>query len=560
MSVTTVAALEASPAEESRSDASVLLRRLISLALLFVVELTVISMRLDGPNLARRSSIAWFVAAWGDWVLRGIVGFAVLFATFSWLRNRAAVNAVSVELAASPVSFRLITAHLGTLGLFGVASYVIYGNVLSGSTLNVAFILWMILGCAAIALGSIAFIPAALWARIFTSSGRLWSYSLAAILAACISGFELRWLWRPTTAFTFQIVALILRPFLPNLTSDPANLTLSTPRFGVEISQACSGLEGAGLMLGFGVLWLILFRKECRFPQALLLIPAGIAALFFLNSVRIAALILIGNAGAEEIAAGGFHSQAGWIAFNLVALGFSLTAGRVQWFTRQETERLPKASTANSAVARYVLPLVVLLASGMAARAMTGTFEWLYPIRLLAGIAVLWAFRREYLRRRDGSPDWRFGWFGIAAGALVFASWMALDRLTGIVPASIPSELAAAPARLRLGWEIARTLAAVVTVPIIEELAFRGFLLRRLVSSDFEKVNLTRIPWFALAISAVFFGVLHGDRWIAGTIAGLLYGYAFVRKGRIGDAVIAHAVTNALIAVAVLGFNQWQLW
>jgi hypothetical protein len=28
----------------------------------------------------------------------------------------------------------------------------------------------------------------------------------------------------------------------------------------------------------------------------------------------------------------------------------------------------------------------------------------------------------------------------------------------------------------------------------------------------------------------------------------------------LGEAVVAHATTNALLAVAVLGFDQWELW
>jgi hypothetical protein len=33
-----------------------------------------------------------------------------------------------------------------------------------------------------------------------------------------------------------------------------------------------------------------------------------------------------------------------------------------------------------------------------------------------------------------------------------------------------------------------------------------------------------------------------------------------LRRGCIGDAIAAHATTNALIAVYVLAFHQWQLW
>ncbi len=33
-----------------------------------------------------------------------------------------------------------------------------------------------------------------------------------------------------------------------------------------------------------------------------------------------------------------------------------------------------------------------------------------------------------------------------------------------------------------------------------------------------------------------------------------------MRRGSLGEAVAAHAVSNGLIAIAVLGNNDWQLW
>jgi CAAX prenyl protease-like protein len=101
---------------------------------------------------------------------------------------------------------------------------------------------------------------------------------------------------------------------------------------------------------------------------------------------------------------------------------------------------------------------------------------------------------------------------------------------------------------------------AVVTVPIAEELAFRGFLLRRLISPDFDLVDFRRFTYTAVVISSVVFGVLHGGRWIAGTVAGVLYAAAMLRRGRIGEAVVAHATTNALIAAWVLVRGDWYLW
>ncbi|MGA2738457.1 MAG: CPBP family glutamic-type intramembrane protease [Bryobacteraceae bacterium] len=46
------------------------------------------------------------------------------------------------------------------------------------------------------------------------------------------------------------------------------------------------------------------------------------------------------------------------------------------------------------------------------------------------------------------------------------------------------------------------------TVPIPEELAFRGFLLRRLMAEDFESIPLGRVTWPALLVPSVAFGAL----------------------------------------------------
>ena len=81
--------------------------------------------------------------------------------------------------------------------------------------------------------------------------------------------------------------------------------------------------------------------------------------------------------------------------------------------------------------------------------------------------------------------------------------------------------------RLRCPVVSARLLQNVRPQPLLdrtiaEELAFRGFLLRRLVAEDFEAVPSGRFTWPALLLSSVAFGALHGSRWIAGTLAGLL--------------------------------------
>jgi len=198
----------------------------------------------------------------------------------------------------------------------------------------------------------------------------------------------------------------------------------------------------------------------------------------------------------------------------------------------------------------------MILGAGLVAGAMSAGFEWLYPLRFFAAAGALWAFRAKY-----SSLDWRVGWAGPAIGVGVFVLWIGLDRLTGGQGANVmPPALSTASGGARITWICFRVLAATVTVPLAEELAFRGFALRRLISQDFESVPFTRFTWFSVLVSSALFGVMHGTLWFAGIVAGLLYAWALIRRGRIGDAVAAHATTNALLAAYVLAFGAWRLW
>ncbi len=406
---------------------------------------------------------------------------------------------------------------------------------------------WIGAGLCAIGFGAFAFVRPTFWNQMARSTRYLWVVALLAALAAALGTSAMRLLWLPTTRVTFSIVQILLRPF-GAFSANPATMTIGNTRFSVEIAPECSGLEGIGLILAFTIVWLILFRRECRFPQALVLLPFGIVIAFLLNSMRIAGLILLGNAGFEGVAGGGFHSQAGWIAFTVVALGICLLAGEVSWIS---TARPVRTTHANPTAA-WVLPFVAILAAGMASRALSAGFEWLYSLRFFAAVIALWVFRRSYK-----SLDWRPDWTAPSAGVLVFLIWIGLGHS---VRGSMPEQLAAAPSAGAFAWLTFRVLGAVVTVPIAEEFAFRGFLLRRFISADFDAVSFRRFSWFAVVASSLLFGLLHGGRWIAGSLAGAIYALTVMRRGRPGNAIVAHATTNALLAIAVLVFHHWDLW
>ena len=535
---------------------SSLVQRILLVTLLFASELIIVSVWLDGASLVQRAGLIGIIGDWGSWVLRYIIGFAAIFVSFAYLKNKAALDGISGQQI--PIRWSLFAAHCCAMGIFVVLSFVLYGEGGSGSWADLLAACWFVAGISAIAFAGCTFLSWAVCSQLIRSTGHLWAYASIAAVSACFVGNVVRRLWQPASYLTLHLTKMFLSLFVSGIIANPATMSIGTQRFHVEIAPSCSGLEGIGLILAFGILWLLVFRKECRFPRSLILIPFGITLIFLLNAVRIAVLILIGNAGAEQIALGGFHSQAGWIAFSAVGVGFCFVIQRVPWFTtRQQTCESLGTATPNPTAA-FLLPFLMILAAGMIAGAAKGAgrLEWLYPLRFFAALGMFVVFRRSY-----ASLGWRCDWLAPAIGAIVFVIWVGLDRFSNpTLDHEVSITLMGYSPVARVTWIAFRVLAAVVTVPLAEELAFRGFLMRRLLSRDFELVSFRRFSWFALLASSLAFGLLHGGYWIAGSVAGILFGLAVIRRCRIGDAVVAHATANSLLAIYVLSYHRWHLW
>src|SRR4029079_14842034 len=127
-------------------------------------------------------------------------------------------------------------------------------------------------------------------------------------------------LWNPLATGTLWVVEKLLRCSFSDVVADPHRFIVGTQSFSVYIAPKCSGYEGIGLITVFLGSFLWWFRKELRFPHALVLMPIGIGTIWFANALRIAALVAIGTTISPTVAQYGFHSHAGWLAFNAVAL------------------------------------------------------------------------------------------------------------------------------------------------------------------------------------------------------------------------------------------------
>ena len=424
----------------------------------------------------------------------------------------------------------------------------------------------------AIVLLALACVPFREWIRTVRSNTSLCIAALLAGAAAGILRHPFQSLWNSSgfsvgaflQSATFHFVQAVLRHMLPDLVAEPAQFVLGTPRFLVYMAPECSGMEGLGLVLVFTFVWLWYFRKESRFPHALLLIPCALLSVWLLNVIRIAAIILIGNAGAPDVAMVGFHSQAGWIAFTTVALGFSMATRKISWVRRvpahadgviDESPGMAERDE-SPATAAYLVPFLAILAASFVSKAASGSFEWLYPLRLFAAAIAIWYFRNEYRR-----IDFRFGWAAPIAGAGVFLIWIAPSLWSREIAANaLSAALPALSPAMRSAWIAIRIAAAITTVPIAEELAFRGYLARRLISREFDAVPFSSLTWLSIGISSVAFGLLHGTHWFIGIIAGATYAWLLKRRGRIGEVIAAHATTNLLLAAWVLLRNDWALW
>lgn len=527
--------------------------RIAVLIIIFSVEKVFLDQFIDSQRAQAALGLGAIVHSAQHWGFRFLVAFVAATVVFTYVRGCVPLLLMDKSVRAVKLHLRWMLIHVFVVANLAALCHLLY----RGTTIGVPFaalvtILVAFSASAALA-AMLALAPGSLWLAVVRSLGAIWAYAaIAAVLGTGIWQWTER-LWEPASALTFELVKRVLWPVLPTLTADAVSHVLRTDRFAVEVTETCSGLEGMGLILAFTAAWLVYFRREYIFPRALLLAPVGLAAMFALNVLRIAVLMLIGHAGFPDVAASGFHSQAGWIAFNSVACALVYFSRRSTWLNRAASNFDAPTATHNP-TATHLMPLLAILAAGALSRAMSDGFESFYALRLVAGVSILTLYRRRLM-----ALDWRWSWRGPFLGMMIFIFWIICAHFL-LPAAALPGKLAAMPPAWRGIWVTSRVAAAVFIIPVAEELAYRGFLMRRLSSPDFESVPFRSVGWLPLTATAIVFGFAHGALWFPGIVAGMAFGLIVLRRGHLGEAVAAHCTTNALVAVSVLAAGDWQLW
>jgi len=409
----------------------------------------------------------------------------------------------------------------------------------------------------------LAVAPPRFWRRLVALAPTELLVSVACAVAVIIAAALTQEGWDTLSGATLTLSHWFLSLYEPNAWALPEHRILAAGDFKVQVFGACSGYEGVALIVVFLSVYMWVFRRELRFPNVLLLLPIGVAVVWCLNALRIAVLVSIGAHISPAVAIQGFHSAAGWICFLLVTFGCIAISRRVPFFfapagsqevpsgSRGVPIAAPAAAPPRPAVL-FLAPFVALMAASILESAFAPHDQWLYGARVAAIGGVLWWYRRDYLRYLSSvSPA------AILVGVAVGAVWIMTDPGKS-TEAPLGTWLASLPLWVAVLWLVLRAVGSVVMVPIAEELAFRGYLARALVSRRFENVGFGDFRWLAFIGSSVAFGMVH-QRWMAAFLAGAIYALLMYRSKNIADPIAAHAASNATLIFWAVAAQQWSL-
>ncbi len=180
---------------------------------------------------------------------------------------------------------------------------------------------------------------------------------------------------------------------------------------------------------------------------------------------------------------------------------------------------------------------------------------WIYPLKTISVGITLFLLWRWYSDFNVG-----YTWIAVLVGVVVFVLWVLPDGLYPLLSTPTPVDpfdhLVVPWVYIWIGF---RLFGASVVVPIMEELFWRGFLIRWLVKENFQKVAIGTFTWPSFLITSALFASEH-NRWLVGLMAGVVYNLILYRTKSLYACIIAHGVTNLALAIYVLVTNQWTFW
>ncbi len=211
----------------------------------------------------------------------------------------------------------------------------------------------------------------------------------------------------------------------------------------------------------------------------------------------------------------------------------------------------------------YILPMAAFLLFVW----IGGNWKPLYPISYVARVIVVTALLIG-LRKHFTKISWRFWWLGIVVGVIGIFQWVAMqhwlqNHFEFFKPSPDvfdPTKTFSTPVAL---WSFiaVRMIGAVLVVPVMEELFWRDFCWRTVLApNDFKLASVGEWGWAPFLITSAIFATVHGNWWLTAVVWGMMIGLLLVYTKSLGACIIAHAVTNLLLALYVLKTHDWSFW
>jgi CAAX prenyl protease-like protein len=239
----------------------------------------------------------------------------------------------------------------------------------------------------------------------------------------------------------------------------------------------------------------------------------------------------------------------------------------------------------------HVVPFAVFMLFSLLLQTMTMWIGWdhpdapwwrrdpaqlIYPVQTIVVLALVFRYRRIY----QFSWSWKWSLVGVVFGAVGIGCWLLPTTLYDALgytsdPEGIAGLLGVAERKdgfdpglfehpAAFGFSLVmRFLRAAVCVALIEEIFWRGFLMRFVCDweGDYWKQPFGKATWLSFAVVTGLFMFAHGSIDYAGALVyGSLTYLLCVWSKSLGACVVMHAVANFLMGIYIMAYGKYGLW
>lgn len=250
---------------------------------------------------------------------------------------------------------------------------------------------------------------------------------------------------------------------------------------------------------------------------------------------------------------------------------------------------MPPVQTSRRSLLAYVLPFGAFMAF-IGLGTLFGSFKdspslllahpeyWIFPLQSVVCAALLIYFWDEYsfaplrpwfvgaIAGLIGLALWLGPAFLFAVHPWVSATspdWFSLQFLFGKYPrveGFNPMVFQDHPLIYNL-TVISRFARLVIIVPLVEELFWRGFLMRYLINENFTSIAFgafSRVSFFGVAL---LFMLEHQPvDYVAALIYALLINTVAVKTRSLFACIVCHAITNLGLGIYIMRTGEWGFW